>query len=400
MKRLLDRCRPAASDHAHSRRGDAWQWPHRQREQTLRLHVASLCDWAAQHGYRRLQIADGLRLTPRTLRDWCQQAEKRERAPILRAGPRFSILPLGRPVLRSSRDDRNAVIALLDELGPRLGVPTLRVCFPHMPPAELTDLLMRYRRVWRKRYHQSLQVLHWPVAGAVWAMDFTQAPHPIDGLYPYLFAVRDLASGQQLLWLPLRTATALETIPTLEPLFLEHGAPLVLKTDNGSPFLAGEVLAFLAAWGVEQLFSPPRMPRYNGAIEAGIGSLKTRTEQQATRHGHPTRWTGDDAEAARAQANATARPHGDSGPTPEEAWTTRRPLSAAERALFRAAVDQHRQTARVQGGWPEGACLDNHEARALDRQAIPRALVEHGFLLFSRRRIPLPFPKRRAAHIR
>ena len=383
MKRLRDCCRPAQRE--ATRRGVAWQSLLRQREQGLRVHIASLCLWAVQQGCHRLHIADLLRLSPRTLRDWCQRD--------------LSAQPLGRPVLRSCCCQRNEVIALIDELGPRIGVPTLRDCFPHMPHAELDDLLKRYRRLWRRRYQQRLQVLHWPVAGVVWAMDFAEAPQPIDGLYPYLLGVRDLASGQQLLWLPLATATARETIPALAPLFVLYGAPLVLKTDNGSPFLAGDVRAFLAAWGVQQLFSPPRMPRYNGAIEAGIGSLKTRTEQESTRHGRPTNWTWDDAESARAQANATARPQGDSGPTPEEAWTARRPINPAVRALFGAVVAKHRDEIREQHG---SRSLDraSHEERAIDRQAIPRALVEHGFLLYRRRRIPLPFSRRKAANIR
>jgi len=387
MKRLLDACRGDAE--RAGQRGHTWQTPHRQREQSLRSHVAELCDWAARHGHRRLQIADVLRLAPRTLRDWCHKAPLDPRA-----------APLGRPVLRSACADRNDVIAVIHRLGPRVGVPTLRDCFPHMLPAELADLLQRYRRVWRRRYHQALQVLHWQVPGAVWAMDFAEAPQPIDGTYRYLLAVRDLASGQQLLWLPLRSATALETIPALTPLFLVHGAPLVLKTDNGSPFLAGDVLRFLETWGVEQLFSPPRMPRYNGAIEAGIGSLKTRTEQEATRHDRPTQWTWDDTEAARLQANAEARPHGQSGPTPDEAWNTRRPISAVERMLFRAGVAKHRAEFQAEGGWSEHERLESHEARAIDRRAIPSALVEHGFLFHRRRRIPLPFPKRKAANIR
>jgi len=302
--------------------------------------------------------------------------------------------------VHSPRHHRNAVIGLIDELGLRVGVPTLRTCFPHMPPAELADLLRRYRRMWRRRYHQCLQVLHWQVPGSVWAMDFAEAPHPIDGVYPYLLGVRDLASGQQLLWLPLRTATRFETIDALEPLFLLFGAPLVLKTDNGSPFIADDTLVYLARWGIEHLCSPPGTPRYNGAIEAGIGSLKTRTEQEATRHGRPIRWSYDDVEAARTQANAEARPRGDSGPTPDEAWTTRRSISTAERMLFRAAVQSHRQEICARDGWPTGERLEAQEARALDRQAICRALVEHDLLLYRRRRIPLPFPRPKAANIR
>jgi len=47
-----------------------------------------------------------------------------------------------------------------------------------------------------------------------------------------------------------------ETILALQLLFALHGAvPLVLKTDNGSPFIAEDSLAFLAQCGVLSLFS-------------------------------------------------------------------------------------------------------------------------------------------------
>lgn len=385
MKRLLEQSEsPAAKIVVCNRRGPAKQQPKRAREHRLRNNLVDFTRWTREHGWSLPESAALLNLSPRTLRQWRLDAAQ-------------PVQPLGRPTLRSSCGDRNDVLALIDELGPRVGVPTLQTCCPHMSRAELSDLLTGYRRVWRARHKQLLHVLQWLVPGAVWAMDYAEAPRPIDGLYPYLLGVRDLASGQQLLWLPLKSATAAETIPALLPLFLVHGAPLVLKTDNGSPFIADDVLKFLLEWGVEQLFSPPRMPRYNGGMEAGIGSAKTRTEQEATRHGRPGEWSWDDTEASRAQANAEARPHGETGPTPDEAWTARRPIRVAERTLFRTTVAAHRQELRAQGGWSDEVLPQ--EARAIDRRAIPRALVEHGFLLYRRRRIPLPFPTRKAANI-
>ena len=85
-----------------------------------------------------------------------------------------------------------------------------------------------------------------------------------------------------------------------------HGAPLVLKSDNGSAFVASAFEALLAGLRVWQLLSPPRLPSYNGSCEAGIGSMKARTHHQATRLGRAGEWTCDDAEAARQQANQTA----------------------------------------------------------------------------------------------
>ncbi len=93
---------------------------------------------------------------------------------------------------------------------------------------------------------------------------------------------------------------------------------MVLKRDNGSPFVAGVTRALLAQWQVIPLYSPPGRPQYNGAIEAGIGALKARTHYQAVRQGQPGEWTLADAEAARQQANTLGRPWGAHGPAPAE----------------------------------------------------------------------------------
>ena len=143
-----------------------------------------------------------------------------------------------------------------------------------------------------------------------WAIDFTGPCQPVDGRYPYLLGVRDLASGQQLLGLPVEEATAETAATALASLFMIHGAPLVLKSDNGSPFTAGLVGQLAHDFGVELLFSPPGMPRYNGAIEASIGSLKKRTQHAAYLAGHAGLWTSADLDRARALANRVARPRG------------------------------------------------------------------------------------------
>jgi len=389
---LSDLCQSAQSPGpdlgAFARRGFARQRIEREREHLLRANVVDFRLWTDRQGLTLQQTADLLHLSPRTLRQWQQDLRY----------DKLEVQPLGRPVLRSSRHDRNAVIELLDELGPATGVPTLRECFPTMPRAELDDLLKRYRRVWQKRHVEALHVLRWQTPGAVWAMDFTEAPHPIDGLYPYLLAVRDLASGQQLLWLPVRTATAAETIIALEPLFI-HGAPLVLKNDNGSPFIADDTLEYLAAWGVIPLFSPAYWPRYNGAIEAGIGSLKTRTERHASASGRATFWTCDDVAAAQAEANSTARPKGPKGPTPGELWAARRKITPEERTLFQASVNQEHTEVRVKDGWLTEGPLNAKDARTVERQAIRRALERHGYLLYARRRVPLSVKKKKVTNI-
>jgi transposase InsO family protein len=165
----------------------------------------------------------------------------------------------------------------------------------------------------------------------------------------------------------------------------------VLKSDNGSAFLAEEFGALLAGGGVEQLFSPPRTPRYNGSCEAGIGSMKTRTHHEATRQGHPGEWSCEDAEAARQQANQTARPWGARGPTPEEAWRGRAPLRPEERAAFAEAVRELEREARQEQGHPPAGPLGQVALAAVSRVALRRALVSHELLRFTSAEIPESF---------
>ena len=355
----------------------------------MRQGVVLLSNELCTRGWTCAASAALLDLCPRTLRQW--QAEHR-------LFPR-EVLLLGRPLSRSPREQRNEVIALLDELGPATGLPTLRACFPAMARAELADLLRRYRRVWRHYHEHAPHCLRWPVPGLVWAIDFTEALAPLDGRYPYLLAVRDLGSSQQLLWLPVSDMSAAGVVPALTSLLVAEGAPLVLKMDNGSAFLAEVTRELLDQYGVIPLFSPPYLPRYNGAIEAGIGSLKTRTETQAGRQGRPGQWSWEDAAAARLEANATARPRGEKGPNPDRLWEERREIRPEERKLFQATVERRRAEARAEAGHAPADKLQAAGERAIDRQAIRRALVEHGYLLFSRRRIPLPIKRGKVAKI-
>lgn len=396
MKRLgeLGHAQPANLDafarRDFTRRGSAQQRPQRQLEKSLRSSIVSLTAWTAEQGWSLPETAELLRLSARTLRQW--QYDLRT--------ANLQVHTLGRPVLHSSRHQRNDVIALLHELGPATGVPTLQACFPAMPRVELADLIRRYRRCWRRRHQQLLHVLRWTTPGTVWAMDFAEAPNPIDGIHPYLFAVRDLASGQQLLWLPVSAPTADVVVVALRSLFAWHGAPLVLKTDNGSPFCAGATLDLLRENQVIPLFSPPGTPEYHGAIEAGIGSLKTRTETHAARAGHPAHWSADDVARAQAEANATARPQGPDEPTPNERWTARPTITQEQPTCFLAVLQRRRTEARAEEGLPTDGPLPTQVERTLDRRAIRQTLVELGFLLFRRRRITLPFRSKKTANIR
>jgi transposase InsO family protein len=172
-------------------------------------------------------------------------------------------------------------------------------------------------------------------------------------------------------------------------LFLEHGPPLVLKSDNGAAFVSAAFRELHAAWQVTPLFSPPRTPRYNGACEAGIGAAKRRTAEVAARQGRYGVWNTDDLEQARCMANEHHYPHGREQGTPAARFAARPSLDPALRAAFAQTVD------RIQQQLEQEHTLAGHDMTTvlralLTRRAIRCALVEHGLLLTHRRSIPLP----------
>jgi len=274
-------------------------------------------------------------------------------------------------------------------MGPGVGLRTLQALFPETARRELEDLHRRYRDVYLTRTSMLVHVLRWRKTGAVWAMDFTEPPTPVEGLYVKILVVRDLSSGKTLLSLPVETETSKSVRDAMVALFLEYGVPLVIKSDNGSPFTAEETQKMLAHWSVLQLLSPPGTPEYNGACEAGIGGLKTRAHHESARNDRPGEWTCDDVEAARLMANQTGRPWGATGVTPDQAWSYRRRIDAEDQQVFQELVMDFAEEARVEQGYLPGIDLGPAARAAVHRVAISRALVALGILEVRRRRIPL-----------
>jgi len=312
-----------------------------------------------------------LGVAPRTLRHWRQC---RAKPPAPRGRP-----PCGCPVA-----DRNEVIGFLHHVtGPSVGVPALRRLFPNVLPCILTELIPRYRRMWRRRYRKRGFQLNWRRAGVVWAMDHSKACYPIDGIYPYLLAVRDLGSKCQLAWHPCRTERAEEVIPVLMGLFEEHTPPFVLKSDNGSAFIAEETTDLSHRSEAAQLRSPARTPSYNGALERSNGTMKTHTPLSATREGHPLRWTTQNLEEARELVNTISRPWGHEGPAPKEAWDSRQRPTPEERLQFAAALAAHRLRVMDELGVQADEASADDRAR-VDRHAIRRTLEQLGYLELTR----------------
>lgn len=380
LRRRARRISTAASPRGSLRRG-----ARAQRERISAFHEArtlaiACMAWLMRRGVAAKEAAVRLGLVPRTMRGWirCWKAQRRLAE------------PLGRPPVRPSREMRNEIIAAIDASGGAVGVPSIQALFPAVARREVAELKRRWRRVSRCRHRQHAYQLTWTVPGAVWAMDHSDPPCPIDGgCFRKLLCVRDLASGKQLAATPVADGSADHVRRILEHLIELHGPPLVIKSDNGSALRAQPIQDLLATHEIIPLYSPAATPPYNGAVEAGIGSLKTRAEALASSRGQAGHWTPDDVESARCQANTQARPSGPNGPTPAELFAARQAVSPATRQAFLATWRALELVERAARGFAAATPLDHHDQSSINRVAIRDALVQHGFL-FIRRRLVSP----------
>jgi hypothetical protein len=370
-------------------------------ERNVKISALVFTRCALRRGFPLCRCAAMLGIRKSTLVEWRRLWHLDKLRPV----------PRGRPADTGDRFDRGGMIAIFHLAGPGIGLPTLRDMLPDRSRSYLEEFLRRYRRIHFRKNSVALHVLRWHTPGTVWAIDFSDPPFPIDTQYPYFFVVRDLASGNVLLALPTPSKELHHVTDALAMLFKQYGPPLVLKADNAfdvtfvskynddtQAIPRARLKALLDEHHVTLLLSPPYFPRYNGAAEAGIGSLKSRAHLEAARHGHPCEWNCDDLEAARLQANEQAKPWGFTHESPDIRWRERSPIDPALRQNFEQSVQeilvQLRQDKQQQ--LLPGIPLGKRDEASCSRVAIGRALVKHGLLSFRRGRFTLPFKQRSA----
>ncbi len=107
----------------------------------------------------------------------------------------------------------------------------------------------------------------------VWAYDFVQA-RTHDGRAFRMLTVIDEYSRECLAILVARRLRSDDVLHLLTDLFVEHGTPDHIRSDNGSEFTATEVRKWLAKVGVKTLFITPGSPWENGYNESFNGRLR------------------------------------------------------------------------------------------------------------------------------
>lgn len=150
---------------------------------------------------------------------------------------------------------------------------------------DLQQEVERAHREVKTAQRSELKRIEWKYPGTAWAIDATEVK--IHDRKVILYATIDMASRYRLNHLMSNETSALEVATHLTSLFIEHGAPLFLKRDNGSVFKNEIVDELLAKYGVIALNSPPHYPRYNGSIEKSIRDFKDvfRDQLEQTVHG-------------------------------------------------------------------------------------------------------------------
>ena len=130
---------------------------------------------------------------------------------------------------------------------------------------DLQELVAETRHDLNAAKDQATRHLEWHLPGSVWATDTVEIK--IGDEKYYIQTIRDLASRYIITPYFTHTPTDEENAHALEKAFKCHGAPLLLKRDNGKNENGTAVAAVLAKWHVMPLNSPVAYPQYNGSVE-------------------------------------------------------------------------------------------------------------------------------------
>ncbi|MBA3936006.1 MAG: hypothetical protein H0X38_00950 [Planctomycetes bacterium] len=131
---------------------------------------------------------------------------------------------------------------------------------------------------------------------------------------------------------------------------------------------------------------------YNGACEAGNGTIKLLTHELACRHDRPAAWTLDDLEAARLLANRRITDR-DQTRTPEARFADRMPITPAERMRLATAIAGERTRRAEDSEIASAHGVRKIRSDALEREAIAAALSGTGVITIRSRRVRLSYPK-------
>ena len=107
----------------------------------------------------------------------------------------------------------------------------------------------------------------------VWSYDFVM-DRTNDGRSFRVLNIIDEYSRECLATVTKRSMKSIDVIETLADLFLVHGTPMFIRSDNGSEFIAKALRSWLSELNVKTLFIEPGSPWENGYVESFNGKMR------------------------------------------------------------------------------------------------------------------------------
>lgn len=240
---------------------------------------------------------------------------------------------------------------------PSWGLPRLRRELPGLPKNSAAAFLKRLKRVRKQRRERNWRTLQWNMPGTVWAIDGTMFDQQVGTNGRRALVVVDLQSHKTLAVESVPGERAKAVIALLQRLIDKHGAPLVLKADNGSAFIAKVLARFCRRHGITLMHSPVRRPRWNGTCEVSGRWAKRRAVAAACLRGSPNLLCQADLDCAVTFTGTMPR------------------IDDTLRQRFLASVADHLAVVAVEWGLAPDDQTQDHVRRSLGRVAARRALL-------------------------
>ena len=83
--------------------------------------------------------------------------------------------------------------------------------------------------------------------------------------YSKMILIQHLPSGQ---------SNTVKVVLLLKDMFLEHGIPKILHSNNGPQYVSAQFTEFCTSWGITHETSSPHYPQLNGFVKACVKSVK------------------------------------------------------------------------------------------------------------------------------
>ena len=137
--------------------------------------------------------------------------------------------------------------------------------------AEVEKLCGACEECLQQRPNRRVEMRPWPFPGGPWQRLHMDHAGPFRGrLY---FVVVD-AYSKWLEVIPVASTSSEATIKALEALFITHGLPRVLVSDNATGFTSQEFKQYLRSKGIRHRTAPPYHPSSNGQVERAVQTFK------------------------------------------------------------------------------------------------------------------------------